>query len=233
MPGRMDEAVGSKAKVSTKLWGGRFSDALDPLMEEFNASIGFDWRLWQADIRGSQAYAHALARAGLLTGDEAEQIVAGLEQVAEEWRRDRFVIQDGDEDIHTANERRLTELIGAVAGKLHTGRSRNDQVATDLRLWLREELQARAGQLRALIGVTAERAESEIELLMPGYTHLQPAQPVRWSHWLLSYAWSWQRDEQRLQDLLKRVNVLPLGNGALAGNPFPNRPRLAGAGTRL
>ena len=221
MPGRMDEAVGSKAKVSTKLWGGRFSDALDPLMEEFNASIGFDWRLWQADIRGSQAYAHALARAGLLTGDEAERIVAGLEQVAEEWRRDRFVIQDGDEDIHTANERRLTELIGAVAGKLHTGRSRNDQVATDLRLWLREELQARAGQLRALIGVTAERAESEIELLMPGYTHLQPAQPVRWSHWLLSYAWSWQRDEHRLQDLLKRVNVLPLGNGALAGNPFP------------
>ena len=105
-----------------------------------------------------------------MTGDEAEQIAAGLELVAEEWRSDRFTVQLGDEDIHTANERRLTELIGAVAGKLHTGRSRNDQVATDLRLWLRAELQARAGQLRALIGVAAERAESEIELLMPGYT---------------------------------------------------------------
>ncbi len=214
--------------MSTKLWGGRFSNALDPLMEAFNASIGFDWRLWQADIRGSQAYARALARAGLLTGDEAAQIVAGLEEVAEEWRSDRFTIEPGDEDIHTANERRLTELIGAAAGKLHTGRSRNDQVATDLRLWLREELQTHAGQLRTLIGVAAERAESEIDLLMPGYTHLQPAQPIRWSHWLLSYAWAWQRDAERLQDLLRRVNVLPLGNGALAGNPFPiDRDRLA------
>ena len=207
--------------MSAKLWGGRFSGALDPLMEEFNASIGFDWRLWQADIRGSQAYAHALAKAGLLTEDEAERIVAGLEQVADEWRADRFVIQAGDEDIHTANERRLTELIGPVAGKLHTGRSRNDQVATDLRLWLREELLARAQQLRALIEVATDRAESEIDLLMPGYTHLQPAQPTRWSHWLLSHAWAWQRDAQRLQDLLPRVNLLPLGNGALAGNPFP------------
>ena len=207
--------------MSTKLWGGRFSDALDPLMEEFNASISFDRRLWQVDIRGSQAYAHALARADLLTEDEAEQIVAGLERVADEWRADGFVIQAGDEDIHTANERRLTELIGTVAGKLHTGRSRNDQVATDLRLWLREELLARAQQLRTLIEVATERAASEIDLLMPGYTHLQPAQPTRWSHWLLSHAWAWQRDAQRLQDLLPRVNLLPLGNGALAGNPFP------------
>ena len=207
--------------MSTKLWGGRFSDALDPLMEEFNASIGFDWRLWQADILGSQAYAQALARAGLLTEDEATRIVSGLERVADEWRADGFVIQEGDEDIHTANERRLTELIGPVAGKLHTGRSRNDQVATDLRLWLREELLARAQQVRTLIEVAADRAESEIDLLMPGYTHLQPAQPTRWSHWLLSHAWAWQRDAQRLQDLLPRVNLLPLGNGALAGNPFP------------
>ena len=207
--------------MSTKLWGGRFSDALDPLMEEFNASISFDRRLWQVDIRGSQAYAHALARAGLLTEDEAAQIAAGLERVADEWRADGFVIQAGDEDIHTANERRLTELIGSVAGKLHTGRSRNDQVATDLRLWLREELLARAQQLRTLIEVATERAASEIDLLMPGYTHLQPAQPTRWSHWLLSHAWAWQRDAQRLQDLLPRVNLLPLGNGALAGNPFP------------
>ena len=207
--------------MGTKLWGGRFSDALDPLMEEFNASIGFDWRLWQADIRGSQAYARALARAGLLTEEEAARVVAGLERVADEWRADRFVIQAGDEDIHTANERRLTELIGAVAGKLHTGRSRNDQVATDLRLWLREALLARAEQLRRLIGVATDRAESELDLLMPGYTHLQPAQPIRWSHWVLSHAWAWRRDAQRLQELLHRVNLLPLGNGALAGNPFP------------
>ncbi len=207
--------------MSTKLWGGRFSDALDPLMEEFNASIAFDRRLWQADIRGSQAYAQALARAGLLTANEAEQIVAGLEQVAAEWRAEQFEIKAGDEDIHTANERRLTELIGPVAGKLHTGRSRNDQVATDLRLWLREELTKAEQKLYTLIEVATERAENEIDLLMPGYTHLQPAQPTRWSHWLLGHAWAWQRDAQRLQDLLPRVNLLPLGNGALAGNPFP------------
>ena len=207
--------------MSTKLWGGRFSDALDPLMEEFNASIAFDRRLWQADIRGSQAYAQALARAGLLTANEAEQIVAGLEQVAGEWRAVQFEVKAGDEDIHTANERRLTELIGPVAGKLHTGRSRNDQVATDLRLWLREELKTSEQKLHTLIEVATERAENEIDLLMPGYTHLQPAQPTRWSHWLLGHAWAWQRDAQRLQDLLPRVNLLPLGNGALAGNPFP------------
>lgn len=207
--------------MSTKLWGGRFSDALDPLMEEFNASIAFDRRLWQADIRGSQAYAQALARAGLLTANEAEQIVAGLEQVAGEWRAEHFEVKAGDEDIHTANERRLTELIGPVAGKLHTGRSRNDQVATDLRLWLREELTKSEQKLHTLIEVATERAENEIDLLMPGYTHLQPAQPTRWSHWLLGHAWAWQRDAQRLQDLLPRLNLLPLGNGALAGNPFP------------
>ncbi len=207
--------------MSTKLWGGRFSDELDPLMEEFNASIAFDRRLWQADIRGSQAYAQALARAGLLTANEAEQIVAGLEQVAGEWRAEQFEVKAGDEDIHTANERRLTELIGPVAGKLHTGRSRNDQVATDLRLWLREELTKSEQELHTLIEVATERAENEIDLLMPGYTHLQPAQPTRWSHWLLGHAWAWQRDAQRLHDLLPRVNLLPLGNGALAGNPFP------------
>ena len=207
--------------MSTKLWGGRFSTALDPRMEEFNASISFDQRLWQADIRASQAYAQALAQAGLLAATEVEQIVAGLERVADEWRAARFVIESGDEDIHTANERRLTELIGPLAGKLHTGRSRNDQVATDLRLWLREELLLLDEQLCSLMQVATERAETELDLLMPGYTHLQPAQPIRWSHWLLSYVWAWQRDALRLRDLLPRVNMLPLGNGALAGNPFP------------
>jgi argininosuccinate lyase len=193
---------------------------MDPLMEAFNASLPFDKRLWRVDIMGSQAYAKALVRTGLLTGAEGEAIIAGLEEVAAEWAEGRFVTTAGDEDIHTANERRLTELIGEVAGKLHTGRSRNDQIATDMRLWLREEIALLRGYLHGLIGVAVERAAAEIDLLMPGYTHLQPAQPVRWSHWLLAHAWSWQRDAQRLDELQRRVNQLPLGSGALAGNPF-------------
>ena len=207
--------------MSKKLWGGRFTGKTDPLMEQFNASIGFDRRLWHADIRGSQAYARALARAGLLTEAEAAQLVNGLEQVAEEWAQGTFTLQEGDEDIHTANERRLTEIVGTVGGKLHTGRSRNDQVATDVRLWLREAITGLAAYLRQLIGVALDRAEAEIDLLLPGYTHLQPAQPIRWSHWLLSHTWAWQRDAQRLDELAQRVNIMPLGSGALAGNPFP------------
>lgn len=206
--------------MSTKLWGGRFTGATDPLMEKFNASIGFDHRLWQADLVGSKAYAVALARAGIVTNAEMEEMGTGLEEVGAEWAAGTFVLQPGDEDIHTANERRLTELVGAVGGKLHTGRSRNDQVATDVRLWLRGEIATLRGHLAQLISVTVERAAIEIDLLMPGYTHLQPAQPVRWSHWLLSHAWMWQRDMQRLDDLLKRVNLMPLGSGALAGHPF-------------
>ncbi|MDI9547173.1 MAG: argininosuccinate lyase [Chloroflexota bacterium] len=207
--------------MSTKLWGGRFTGPTDPLMEAFDASIGFDRRLWRADIAGSQAYARALGAAGLLTEAEAGEIVDGLARVAAEWEAGAFRIQPGDEDIHTANERRLTELIGAAAGKLHTGRSRNDQIATDVRLWLRDEIDRLAQYLRQLMGVAVERAAHEIDLLMPGYTHTQPAQPVRWSHWLMSHAWMWQRDALRLDDLRRRVNLMPLGNGALAGNPFP------------
>jgi argininosuccinate lyase len=207
--------------MSTKLWGGRFTGPTDPLMEAFDASIGFDRRLWRADIAGSQAYARALAAAGLLTEAEAGQIVDGLEQVAAEWEAGAFHIQPGDEDIHTANERRLTELVGPAAGKLHTGRSRNDQIATDVRLWLRDEIDRLAQYLRQLMAVAVERAAHEIDLLMPGYTHTQPAQPVRWSHWLMSHAWMWRRDAARLEDLRGRVNQMPLGNGALAGNPFP------------
>jgi argininosuccinate lyase len=214
--------------MASKLWGGRFTGATDPLMEQFNASIGFDRRLWQADVQGSQAYAHALARSGILTESEAKQIAAGLEQVAAEWAAGEFAVQPGDEDIHTANERRLSELIGPLAGKLHTGRSRNDQIATDVRLWLRGQIALLQGHLRQLIQVSVARAAAELELLMPGYTHLQPAQPVRWSHWLLSHAWAWQRDAERLDDLLARANRLPLGSGALAGNPFAlDRTQLA------
>lgn len=206
--------------MTAKLWGGRFSGSTDPLMESFNASIPFDKRLWRADIAGSQAYAKALVRTGLLTAEEGDAIVAGLDEVAAEWAEGRFVLETNDEDIHTANERRLTELIGDTAGKLHTGRSRNDQVATDMRLWLREEIVLLRRHLHRLIDGAVARAAAEIDLLMPGYTHLQPAQPVRWSHWLLSHTWAWQRDAQRLDELHRRVDQLPLGSGALAGTPF-------------
>ena len=212
--------MSEQPESSKKLWGGRFTGKTDPLMEQFNDSIGFDQRMCQEDIQGSQAYARALAVAGIIAQDEAQEIIQGLDLVAAEWKNNTFAIQAGDEDIHTANERRLTDLIGAVAGKLHTGRSRNDQVATDVRLWLRGQIELLRGHLHQLIGVTIDRAAQEIDLLMPGYTHLQRAQPVRWSHWLLSHAWGWQRDAQRLDELTARVNVSPLGNGALAGNPF-------------
>ncbi|CAG8620412.1 4735_t:CDS:2 [Ambispora leptoticha] len=206
--------------TSAKLWGGRFTGAVDPLMDAFNASIHFDKRMYEADIRGSQAYAKALAKRGIITEQESTTLVTGLEKVLDEWRNNTFEIKPADEDIHTANERRLGEYVGSVAGKLHTGRSRNDQVATDLRIWTRDETRKLLGHLKQLIGAFVERAEKEVDVLMPGYTHLQRAQPIRWSHWLLSYAWSLQADALRLSQIIDRLNVLPLGSGALAGNPF-------------
>ncbi|KAI9207072.1 L-Aspartase-like protein [Polychytrium aggregatum] len=203
-----------------QLWGGRFTGKVDPLMEAFNASLSFDQRMWKADIVGSQAYAKALAKQGIITSEERDALVQGLGKVAKEWETKSFQVKPSDEDIHTANERRLGELVGSVAGKLHTGRSRNDQVATDMRLWLRDEARVLLGHLYDLIRVAVDRAESEIDIIMPGYTHLQRAQPIRWSHWLLSYAWGWQADAIRLEQLISRVNQLPLGSGALAGNPF-------------
>ncbi|KAJ2503766.1 argininosuccinate lyase [Coemansia sp. RSA 2052] len=210
----------SSTSGATKLWGGRFSGETDPLMEAFNESIHFDRRMYAADIRGSQAYAKALCRQGILTADEQQELDAGLSAVLAEWQAGKFEIRSGDEDIHTANERRLGELVGAVAGKLHTGRSRNDQVATDMRLWLRGEVETLLGFLRELVGALVVRAERDVDVLMPGYTHLQRAQPIRWSHFLLSYAFWFQQDAQRLEQFLPRVNQLPLGSGALAGNPF-------------
>jgi len=156
-----------------QLWGGRFVGKTDPLMEKFNASIGFDKRLWKADIQGSKAYANALSHLNILSKEEKDLIVNGLDNVAKEWESNTFVLKPSDEDIHTANERRLTELIGPVAGKLHTGRSRNDQVATDTRLWLKQEAKGLLNILKDLIRVAVKRAEIEIDILMPGYTHLQ------------------------------------------------------------
>ena len=209
-----------------KLWGGRFEGSPDGLMERFNASIGFDWRLWAADIEGSMAYARALERAGLLTADEVDRLIQGLEAVAREFEAGEFEIKPSDEDIHTAVERRLGELVGdpstgsgqGVAGKLHTGRSRNDQVATDLRLYLMREIPDLHQRLVELQEAILAKAEQHLEVIMPGYTHLQRAQPVLFSHWLMSYFWMLQRDRERLGDLEKRVAVLPLGAGALAGH---------------
>ncbi|XP_006458218.1 argininosuccinate lyase [Agaricus bisporus var. bisporus H97] len=206
--------------TKAKLWGGRFTGKTDPLMHEFNQSLKYDRRMYDADVRGSVAYAKALSRAGILTQDEMEKIIHGLSSVGKEWMDGIFQVKEDDEDIHTANERRLTELIGPLGGKLHTGRSRNDQVATDMRLWLLDEVRDVEQGLRALIRVMIERADQEKDYLLPGYTHLQRGQPIRWPHLLLSHAFSFRSDLERLQQLIPRISVLPLGCGALAGNPF-------------
>ena len=204
------------------LWGGRFTGGLDPLMITYNESIHFDRGIYAQDVRGSIAYARANSKIGILTKAEFQTIEKGFQQVLKEWESNTFEIKPGvDEDIHTANERRLGEIIGKdTAGKLHTGRSRNDQVATGMRLWLRDELRSIEQQLTALLRVTCARAKAEIEALMPGYTHLQRAQPIRWSHWLLSYGTFFANDLQRLREVIARVNKSPLGAGALVGNPF-------------
>lgn len=190
-------------------------------MEKFNESLSVDKRMWSQDIRGSIAFAKANALAGIITQNEADQMVAGLEQVGKEWEAGTFEIKAGDEDIHTANERRLTEIIGAdVGGKLHTGRSRNDQVATDTRLWTVEAERDILSDLKTLLLAGAEVAKENVDILMAGYTHLQPAQPIRYSHWLLSHLAPIMRDAQRLQGIIPRANACPLGSGALAGNAF-------------
>jgi argininosuccinate lyase len=204
-----------------KLWGGRFSEGLDSLAAEFNNSITFDWRMALVDIRGSMAWARALAKANVLTEEEADQICRGLEQVLAEVTGDQFVFAPSDEDVHTAVERRLTELIGPVGGKLHTGRSRNDQVATDFRLWMLDVVEGIDARLLNLQTALVERAETDLGVLLPGYTHLQRAQPVLLSHWWLSHFWPLQRDRERLQQMRERISVMPLGAGALAGAPFP------------
>ncbi|XP_005813339.1 argininosuccinate lyase [Xiphophorus maculatus] len=203
-----------------KLWGGRFVGDTDPIMEKFNASITYDQRMWDADIRGSKAYVKALEKAKLVSTEEMEQILQGMDQISEEWSKGAFLIKPEDEDIHTANERRLKELIGAPAGKLHTGRSRNDQVVTDMRLWLCDAVAKLTDNSLQLISTMVERAAIEIDVLFPGYTHMQRAQPIRWSHWILSYAVALSRDVERLLEIKKRANILPLGSGAIAGTPF-------------
>ncbi|RYP60720.1 hypothetical protein DL771_010408 [Monosporascus sp. 5C6A] len=213
----------SESTAKPFLWGGRFTEAIDDLMFKFNESLSFDKAMYKADIQGSITYARGLQKLNLISEDELSQIISGFEKVEKEWDQGTFPIDPkADEDIHTANERRLSELIGAqVAGKLHTGRSRNDQVATDMRLWAREQLAELAVSLKTLLRVSAAKAKDTLPVLMPGYTHLQRAQPVRFSHWLLGHATFLIGDLERLEGIQGRgVATCPLGVGALAGNPF-------------
>jgi argininosuccinate lyase len=202
------------------LWGSRFNKPPDELFARFNNSFHFDWRLYDQDVRGSQAYARALARVRLLTGDEAREIQRGLEEVRAEFTRGAFEARPSDEDVHTAVERRLFELIGEPALKLHTGRSRNDQVATDTRLFVMEACARLDQLLREVQAALVKQAEAHLDALMPGYTHLRRAQPVLFGHYLLSFFWMLQRDRERFAQTRQRASVLPLGAGALAGNAF-------------
>jgi argininosuccinate lyase len=205
------------------LWGGRFTENQNQLAAEFNNSLPFDWRLAAVDVRGSIAWALALARANVITALEAEQLVAGLNTIQAEIEAGRLDFNTGEEDIHTLIERRLGEIVGAVAGKLHTGRSRNDQVAADFRLWMLDAVAQIDEQVKNLQTALIKRAELDLEwnVLLPGYTHFQRAQPVLLGHWWLSHFWPLLRDRERLAQLRDRTAVSPLGAGALAGTAFP------------
>ncbi len=203
------------------LWGGRFSTKLNDQAWDLNSSLPVDQRMAIQDVDGSLAWAGALHKANILSDEEYTSISLGLDTAKAEFDSGEFLFVPSDEDIHTAVERRLTELIGVTAGKLHTGRSRNDQVATDFRLWMLQAIPHLLSAFSLLQTTLVEQAELAGETLMPGYTHLQRAQPILLSHWWLSHYHPLQRDRERFTDLIKRVSILPLGSGALAGTPVP------------
>jgi len=207
--------------VSQKTWGGRFSGATDNRVEAFTESISFDRRLYRHDVRASQAHARMLAEVGLLSADEAETIAVTLDAIAAEIDRGEFPFSITLEDIHTHIERALIERLGDLGRKLHTGRSRNDQVVTDVKLWVRDAIDDLDGRLEELQRALVESAERDRDLILPGYTHLQRAQPVLAAHYFLAYVEKYQRDRERLADCRRRVNVLPLGAAALAGTSLP------------
>lgn len=207
--------------MSQKLWGGRFTQPTDKFVEEFTASIGFEQRLYPYDIRGSKAHAQMLARQDIISREEAEQICAGLDGILADMEQDKIEFSVALEDIHMNIEARLIERIGPVGGKLHTGRSRNDQVAVDIRLYLRDELDAIIAYLEALMESLLTQAQNNLNTIMPGYTHLQTAQPVLFAHHMLAYHEMFKRDASRMRDCRTRMNVMPLGAGALAGTTFP------------
>jgi argininosuccinate lyase len=202
-------------------WGGRFTQPTDAGAQRFTASLPFDHRLWPFDIQGSEAWARALAAAGVLTESELRTLLDGLAAVRDELTGGTFPFRLELEDIHMNIERRLVETVGPVGGKLHTGRSRNDQIALDMRLWLRAEIDAIQGAIRAVQEALLEQAERHRDCPMPGYTHLQRAQPVLLAHHLLAYLFMLQRDRGRYADTRRRLDVMPLGAGALAGTTVP------------
>ncbi|MDQ0189553.1 argininosuccinate lyase [Alicyclobacillus cycloheptanicus] len=204
-----------------KLWGGRFTEQTNDLVEAYTASIGFDERLATVDIRGSIAHARMLGRAGIIPEADAQAIVSGLEGLLVDLEAGQLSFRVEDEDIHMNIERLLSERIGAVAGKLHTGRSRNDQVALDMHLFVREATATVQEGIRKLQRALVQAAEANLDVLIPGYTHLQRAQPVLLAHHLLAYFWMLERDYGRFSDTAKRTDMMPLGAGALAGTTFP------------
>jgi len=211
----------SQEQQTDKPWGGRFSEPTDAFVERFTASVSFDKRLYRADIAGSIAHATMLAKVGILTEDEASQITAGLKDIQASIEAREFEWSVSLEDVHMNIEAALTAKIGAVGKKLHTGRSRNDQVATDIRLYLRDGIDGLCEAIRAVQKGILSLAEQEVDTIMPGFTHLQTAQPVSFGHHLLAWFEMLQRDFERLQDCRKRVNIMPLGAAALAGTSFP------------
>ncbi len=204
-----------------KLWGGRFTQPTDKFVEEFTASIDFDKRLYHQDIRGSIAHARMLGKQGIIPMGDVEKIVKGLQEILSRIEAGEFDFSVSLEDIHMNIEARLSEKIGEAGKRLHTGRSRNDQVALDIRLYLRDELVEISAYLELLIDALLFQAEGNVDVIMPGYTHLQTAQPILFAHHMLAYVEMFKRDIGRIEDCLKRANVLPLGAGALAGTTFP------------
>ncbi|WP_431474570.1 argininosuccinate lyase [Marinobacter sp. KM021] len=216
-----DQKKSDQTTSSEKPWGGRFSEPTDAFVERFTASVGFDQRLYHHDITGSIAHATMLAQVGVLTDAERDQVIEGLKGVKEDIEAGRFEWSVSLEDVHMNIEARLTDRIGITGKKLHTGRSRNDQVATDIRLYLRDEIDVIAEELARLQAGLLDLAEREADTIMPGFTHLQTAQPVTFGHHLLAWYEMLVRDADRLQDCRKRVNVMPLGAAALAGTTYP------------
>ncbi len=208
---------------SKNLWGGRFTGSADARFAEFNRSFGFDRRLFEADVTASLAHCEGLRGAGVLTHEEAEQIANGLRLILERGQSDSGYFDEllSAEDVHSFVETQLVQLIGDAGRKLHTGRSRNDQVATDFRLWLRGEIDRMQEKLREAQAAILDLAEENAEAVLPGYTHLQRAQPILWAHWCLAYFEMLVRDDERLADARRRVNVMPLGSAALAGTAYP------------
>ncbi|HEY1338095.1 MAG TPA: argininosuccinate lyase [Bryobacteraceae bacterium] len=204
-----------------KLWGGRFETGPSEVFERFSGSLDVDRRLIDADIRGSQAFARALERVGILTAEDRSRIVAAFDEIRREAAEPAFYEGATDEDVHTLVIRKLKERVGGLADKIHTGRSRNEQVSLDTRLWLREECERVRGLLRALMGALLDLAERDPDAVIPGYTHLRRAQAVLWPHYLLAYFEMFARDLDRFGEAAKRANAMPLGSGALAGSGFP------------